>query len=123
MIEKYDNFPKVVTRPGVKLDGPTAVHIDGVGDITDKRSPTYIYIWENETPDRLEQLEDVLDNLRSEYIHAMGIVYIEPLRELVPLEPEQITAYAWLSTVFSDYPYDVDGERLVRDLHTIQKNL
>jgi len=120
-----ENFPSVeVTTDGDVLGSPTepdAYHLDD--EIDRNLGPLYIYIWQSERHDRLDELEDRITELRQQYTYATGIVYAEPLRGLVPLEPDQITAYAWLLQMCTEDELFEETEEAARMIYRMQKHL
>jgi len=106
-----------VDRPSLR-----AVHLDE--EIENNFGPVYIYCWESEWGERREQLIERCNDLRSQYIFATGIEYVEPLRELVPLEPEQLTVYVWLCQLYPKTVREVESsEKLARMLYDGQTEL
>ncbi len=120
-----EQFPGVTVTTGSDMLGsvskPTAFHIDD--EIEHSIRPLYIYIWESERHERTEELQERIEELRNQYIFATGIVYAEPLRALVPLEPDQITAYAWLLRLCTAEELFKDTEEAARMIYQMQKEL
>jgi hypothetical protein len=96
-----DDFPsvKVTTDDTSSVDrGPVAYHLDdaeGPAGITEMQ-PVYVYVWEDEIVDRRDELAATIEDLRSAYVFAHGIEYVEALRPHVPLSEDELSAYVWL---------------------------
>lgn len=94
-------LPKVVTSAeGIAVDiddtapGPLDVHLDDVDDstYTTRTCPVRVYIYSDEDG-RAEELREVCDDLRNEYVYAQAVILPAKLREDGPPSSETIT---WL---------------------------
>jgi len=121
-----DDFPgvEITTSDAVEsYHEPVAYHVDDVDGIEGVTGPTYVYLWETEREEREQQLLDVIDELKNNYIFATGIEYATELQPLVPLEPDQLTVYAWLVRLGLWEDHVDCTDEAVRLIHEAQKQL
>ena len=95
---RFGELPGVVaTAENVGIDvsspEPLNVHLDDVDDSTYATDayPVRVYIYGDED-DRAEELREVCDDLRNEFVFAHGVVLPADLREDGPPSSEEITA-------------------------------
>ena len=75
-----------------------AYHLDSYEDALDAElCSVYVYAWETELPERRQKLVHVVNDCRAQYVFATGIEYMTELMELVPLDSDEIHAYAVLT--------------------------
>lgn len=116
-----DDFPgvKVTTDDTSSVDrGPVAYHLDDVespAEITERQP---VYVWEDEIADRRDELVSTIEDLRSAYVFAYGIEYVEALRPHVPLSEDELFAYVWLMGM-GLWSSEIDSDEARQVLHGV----
>ena len=96
----YGDIPSVMAtgRKGVGVSNPTYddYHLDDVDRdvLEDTIDSVRIYIWEDES-DRIEEMMDMIGDLRRDYIYATGTVIPTEFRSEKPLSSEGLTGIQW----------------------------
>ena len=96
----YGDIPPVMATEGgdIGFRGPTYddYHLDDIDRdaLEGTTDSVRIYVWEDES-DRIEEMMGVIDDLRSEYVHATGTVIPTQFRSEEPMSSEELTDIQW----------------------------